>query len=145
MIKKKQPGNDKDERLSLKDNKEIAKKKKLKKIALKKLNLGTKPINISPSKYPDFFENTNIGTQIKAKIKIISFVVVVAIIFIILFTLKGKFHKQYSDSNDNKILRDNQKSPVDSNKASPSTSSEGNKTVSSPSVSSKKRHKKSQD
>ena len=42
MIKKKQPGNDKDERLSLKDNKEIAKKKKLKKNSFKKIKFRYK-------------------------------------------------------------------------------------------------------
>ena len=86
-IKKEVVPVDKEESISLKDNKEVARKKKLKQIALQKINLGTKHINISPSKYYEFFDNTYIGSHIKARIKMISFIAVVIIIFIILLTL----------------------------------------------------------
>ena len=134
MINQKQEGTDKEESISLKDNKEVARKKKLKQIALQKINLGTKPINISPSKYYEFFDNTYIGSHIKARIKTISFIAVVIIIFIILFTLKGKFHRQDNDdeNENNKLITQN--TPVASNKpVSSSHTSAGNQTISSPS------------
>ena len=134
MNNQKQEGTDKEESISLKDNKEVARKKKLKQIALQKINLGTKPINISPSKYYEFFDNTYIGSHIKARIKTISFIAVVIIIFIILFTLKGKFHRQDNDdeNENNKLITQN--TPVASNKpVSSSNTSSGNQTISSPS------------
>ena len=134
MNNQKQEGTDKEESISLKDNKEVARKKKLKQIALQKINLGTKPINISPSKYYEFFDNTYIGSHIKARIKTISFIAVVIIIFIILFTLKGKFHRQDNDdeNENNKLITQN--TPVASNKpVSSSHTSAGNQTISSPS------------
>ena len=134
MNNQKQEGTDKEESISLKDNKEVARKKKLKQIALQKINLGTKPINISPSKYYEFFDNTYIGSHIKARIKTISFIAVVIIIFIILFTLKGKFHRQDNDdeNENNKLIIQN--TPVVSNKpVSSSHTSAGNQTISSPS------------
>ena len=133
MNNQKQEGTDKEESISLKDNKEVARKKKLKQIALQKINLGTKPINISPSKYYEFFDNTYIGSHIKARIKMISFIAVVIIIFIILLTLKGKFHRQDNDENENNKLI-TQNTPIASNKpVSSSHTSAGNQTISSPS------------
>ena len=134
MNNQKPEGTDKEESISLKDNKEVARKKKLKQIALQKINLGTKPINISPSKYYEFFDNTYIGSHIKARIKTISFIAVVIIIFIILFTLKGKFHRQDNDdeNENNKLITQN--TPIASNKpVSSSHTSAGNQTISSPS------------
>ena len=133
MSNQKQEGTDKEESISLKDNKEVARKKKLKQIALQKINLGTKPINISPSKYYEFFDNTYIGSHIKARIKMISIIAVVVIIFIILLTLKGKFHRQDNDENEN---NNSQNTPLASNKPSSSSyTSAGNQTISSPSPS----------
>ena len=135
MIEKKQEGGDKEESISLKDNKEVAKKKKLKQIALQKINLGTKPINISPSNFFDFFNNLNLGSHIKTKTKIISFIAIVIIVFIALLILKGKFHHQFSEENKN--LGNNQNPPINLNEVS-SYSSKGNNTIFSPSSSSNK-------
>ena len=114
--------NDKEESVSLKDNKDTkkvnAKKKKSKKIALENIDLGTKPINISLSKY-DFLNYYNLTPNMKMKIKMISIVAVIIIFFIILFILKGKFHGQYDNEiNENNNLVINQNIPINSNNAS---------------------------
>ena len=115
MIKKKAEELDKEEKISLKENKEsktkknqmkeLAKKKKLKKITLDNIDLGTNPINISSSKY-QFLEYINLTPSMKIRIKIISILVVVFIVFIILFTLKGKFHHLFNDD-ENEIYDNN--------------------------------------
>ena len=94
--------NDKEESISLKDNKETkkAKKKKSKKIALENIDLGTKPINISLSKY-DFLNYYNLTPNMKMRIKIFSIIAVIIIFIIILFTLKGKFHHEYEEISKN--------------------------------------------
>ena len=87
--------NDKEEITSLKDNKESLKKKKFKKIALQKINLNTKPINISSAKYEFIdYSNININSNKKTRIKIFSFIAVILIVIIIILTLTGKFHHQ---------------------------------------------------
>ena len=91
--------NDKEEIISLTDNKEI-KKKKFKKINLQNVNVGTKPIGIFSSKY-DFFNLSTTGSKIKAKIRLLLFIPVILIVFIVLFVLRGKFHKQKSDMTEN--------------------------------------------
>ena len=135
MMKKKKSGNDKEERTSLKDNNEVVKKKKVRQIALQKINLGTKPINISQSKYPDIFDNPK-GVNVKGKMKIISIVAVIIIFIIIFLTLKGKFHYQDNDVNENnKILIKEKNSTLSSFSSIPSI----NKTDSSSSPSSSKK------
>ena len=137
MINKKKVRNDKDEIASLTDN--ILKKKKFRKIALQKINLGTKPINISFSKY-EFLDHTGLSASKKARLKIFSIIVVIVIIIIVLLTVIGKFHHQ----NDNEISENinlvdiNQNSTLNINKSS-SFSSSGNMTISTPSVSSSRK------
>ena len=121
MIKKKKQANDKEESISLKENKEGIKKKRLKKITLQKINLGTKPIKISLSK--DFIDYTNIGTQIKTGIKMISIIAVIAIVFIILLTLRGKFH--YQNKNEISENTNLQSQTVNNNNTSSITSASG--------------------
>ena len=135
MMKKKKSGNDKEERTSLKDNNEVIKKKKVRQIALQKINLGTKPINISQSKYPDIFDNPK-GVKVKGKMKIISFVAIIVIVIIIFLILKGKFHYQDSDINENnKMLIKEQNSTLSTSSPIPSI----NKTDSSSSPYSSKK------
>ena len=135
MIKKKKSWNDKEERTSLKDNNEVVKKKKVRQIALQKINLGTKPINISQSKYPDIFDNSKV-VNVKGKMKIISIVAIVVIVIIIFLTLKGKFHHQDNDVNENnKILINELNSTLSTSSPIPSI----NKNDSSPSPSSSKK------
>ena len=135
MIKKKKSGNDKEERTSLKDNNEVVKKKKVRQIALQKINLGTKPINISQSKYPDIFDNPKV-VNVKGKMKIISIVAVIVIVIIIFLTLKGKFHHQDNDVNENnKILIKEQNLTLSTSSSIPSIE----KTISSSSTSSFKK------
>ena len=134
---------DKEEIVSLKENKEIkkdrgkeaARKKKSKKIALENIDLGTKPINISLSKY-EFLYYYNLSPSMKVRIKIISIIAVIVIFFFILFTLKGKFHHSFDDEiNENKNLFQNRNSSLISIKK-PSFSSSNNNKLSSPSKSS---------
>ena len=113
---------DKEESISLKTNKEekndtkeiSMKKRAAKKIALESIDLGTKPINISSSKY-DFLNYYNLTPSMKNRIKMISIIVVVFIFFLALFILKGKYHSQY----DNEVIENNnfinQNSPINSN------------------------------
>ncbi len=113
---------DKEESISLKTNKEVKndtkeismKKRAAKKIALESIDLGTKPINISSSKY-DFLNYYNLTPSMKNRIKMISIIVVVFIFFLALFILKGKYHSQY----DNEVIGNNnfinQNSPINSN------------------------------
>ena len=123
--------NDKEESISLKDNKEIKKgnakkKKSTKKIALENIDLGTKPINISLSKY-EFLNYYNLTPNMKMRIKIFSIIAVIIIFIIVLFTLKGKFHYEYDDiSDNNKIIQintNNLSSFLDKNNSFPSGSS----------------------
>ena len=134
--------NYKEESISLKDgkkdvSKESSKKKKSKKIALENIDLGTKPINISSSKY-DFLNYYNLTPSMKIRIKMISILAVVVIFFVILLTLKGKFHHYINDeSNENNNLVVNQNISLNQNKSS-SIFSQHDKNISSPSSSSKK-------
>ena len=134
--------NYKEESISLKDgkkdvSKESSKKKKSKKIALENIDLGTKPINISSSKY-DFLNYYNLTPSMKIRIKMISILAVVVIFFVILLTLKGKFHHYINDeSNGNNNLVANQNISLNQNKSS-SIFSQHDKNISSPSSSSKK-------
>ena len=124
---------DKEEIVSLKENKEIkkdrnkeaARKKKQKKIALENIDLGTKPINISLSKY-EFLYYYNLSPGMKVRIKIISIIAVIVIFFIILFTLKGKLHHIDDELSENNKLVANQNSPIKSNKKSSFSSSNNN-------------------
>ena len=110
---------DKEERISLKDNKEISKeankKKKSKKISLQKLNLGTKPINISLSN--NLIDFNSIITFIKSRIRIILFFIICLVVLICIFALKGSS----SDINeiDNKDIaiaeKQNQNPPKEKN------------------------------
>ena len=69
MEKEKKNRNDKEEEItSLTDNKEGLKKKKFRKIALQKINLGTKPIIISFPKY-EFLDYTSLSESKKKKNK----------------------------------------------------------------------------
>ena len=130
-------GTDKEESVSLKGNrevkndaKEIARKKRAaKKIALENIDLGTKPINISLSKY-DFLNYYNLSPSMKNRIKMISIIIVVFILFFILFILKGKFHHQYDNEMNENNNFINQNSPIKANSFS------NNKNFSNPSVSS---------
>ena len=134
--------NYKEESISLKDgkkdvSKESSRKKKSKKIALENIDLGTKPINISSSKY-DFLNYYNLTPSMKIRIKMISILAVVVIFFVILLTLKGKFHHYINDeSNENNNLVVNQNISLNQNKSS-SIFSQHDKNISSPSSSSKK-------
>ena len=121
MEKEKKNRNDKEEEItSLTDNKETLKKKKFRKIALQKINLGTKPINISLSKY-EILDYANLSANKKNRIKIISIIIIIVIVIIILLTLTGTFH--HSNNNeiiDNKNLDMNvyQNTTLNSNNAS---------------------------
>ena len=135
MINKKKVRNDKEEIASLTEN--ALKKKKFRKIALQKINLGTKPINISFPKY-EFLEYTNLSESKKKRIKIFSIIAVVIIIMIVLLILMGKFHHQNNNElsdNNNLVENINQNSTLNFTKTS-SFSSSGNRNISSPSVSS---------
>ena len=120
---------DKEESVSLKDNKEIkkdnnkenTKKKREKKIALENIDLGTKPINISLSKY-NFINYYNLSPSMKNRIKLISIIAIIFIVFIILLTLKGKLHHQDIEisENNNNNLNVNLNNPIKSNKPSSS-------------------------
>ena len=94
---------DKEESISLKDNKEISKeankKKKPKKISLQTLNLGTKPINISLSN--NLFDFNYIINLIKSRIKTIIFIIVVLIVLICFLAFK-------SNSNDSNVIDNNE-------------------------------------
>ena len=141
---------DKEESVSLKDNieikkdksKENARKKKGKKIALENIDLGTKPINISLSKY-DFLNYYNLGPSMKNRIKMIAILSVVIVFIFILLILKGKFHQsniEISENNNNNLVA-NLNSPIKSNKPSSSfASSVKNKNVTLSSASSSKKN-----
>ena len=138
---------DKEESISLKDNKEIrkdtskeARKKRAKKIALENIDLGTKPINISFSKY-DFLNYYNLSPSMKMRIKMIAIISVIIIFFVILLILKGKFHQTNNDiSESNNNLMINLNNPVKSNKPSSLfVSSAKNKNITFPSSSSSKK------
>ena len=81
----------KEESISLKENKVLAatetNKKKLNQISLKKLDLGTNPINISKSN--KFIDYHSILNYIKARIKTILIIISIIFVFIILFALKN--------------------------------------------------------
>ncbi len=112
MKNSKKERNDKEEIASLKDNKEALKKKKFKKIALQKINLNTKPINISTSRYEILeYSNINMGSTKKIIIKIFSFIAVILIVIAMIFALTGKFHHQ---SNNNEVS-ENINSPINKN------------------------------
>ena len=135
MINKKKVRNDKEEIASLTDN--TLKKKKFRKIALQKINLGTKPIIISFPKY-EFLDYTSLSESKKKRIKIFSIIVVIIIIIIVLLTLLGKFHHQNNNEisdDSNLVMNINQNSTLNFNKTSSFSSSE-NRTISSPSLSS---------
>ena len=143
---------DKEENVSLKDNieikkdksKENARKKKGKKIALENIDLGTKPINISLSKY-DFLNYYNLSPSMKNRIKMIAILSVVIVVLFILLILKGKFHQsniEISENNNNNFMV-NLNSPVKSNSNKPSSSfaSSGKyKNITLPSASSSKKN-----
>ena len=119
---------DKEESVSLKDNKEIikegGKKKKSKKISLQNLNLHTKPINISSSN--DFIYFTYLTYFIRSRIRIITTIIVAIIVLIILLTLKGIFHSP-SEEEKNEIVIEKKDVVVPENKVpqpSPSPSPE---------------------
>ena len=82
---------DKEESISLKDNKEISKettkKKKSKKISLQKLNLGTKPINISLSN--NFMDFNYIINLIKSRIRLILFILIGLVALICFLALRN--------------------------------------------------------
>ena len=112
MKNSKKVRNDKEEITSLKDNKEALKKKKFKKIALQKINLNTKPINISTSRYEILeYSNINIGSTKKVIIKIFSFIAVILIVIAMILALTGKFHHQSS----NNEVSENINSPINKN------------------------------
>ena len=143
---------DKEENVSLKDNieikkdksKENARKKKGKKIALENIDLGTKPINISLSKY-DFLNYYNLSPSMENRIKMIAILSVVIVVLFILLILKGKFHQsniEISENNNNNFMV-NLNSPVKSNSNKPSSSfvSSGKyKNITLPSASSSKKN-----
>ena len=140
---KKNDTNDKEESISLKDNKETSKKKKAKQIILENIDLGTTPINISSSKYEflEFLDYQSLPPHIKNRIKMISIIAVVIIVFIILLTLKGKFHHnniEISENNNNSNLISNKNPPINSNLPSPTLSSLNNNVTSVSASSSKK-------
>ena len=122
---------DKEESVSLKDNKEIikegGKKKKSKKISLQNLNLHTKPINISSSNDFIYFTYLTYLTYfIRSRIRIITTIIVAIIVLIILLTLKGIFHSP-SEEEKNEIVVEKKDVVVPENKVpqpSPSPSPE---------------------
>ena len=112
---------DKEESISLKDNKEISKeinkKKKSKKISLQKLNLGTKPINISLSN--NLIDFNYILNFIKSRIRIIIFIILGLIALICFFIFKGSSNEENEIVNNNKDIaiaeKQNQNPPKDKN------------------------------
>ena len=138
---KKNDVNDKEESISLKDNKETTKKKKAKQIILENIDLGTTPINISSSKYEflEFLDYQNLPPHLKNRIKMISIFAVVVIVFIILLTLKGKFHQNNNNEiSENNNINVNQNPQSKSNKPSSAfTALNNNVTAPTPSSSKK--------
>ena len=117
MINKKV--NDKEEKTSLTDNKEILKTKKFKKISLQKINLKIKPIKISIS---NKIEYSKLNSFISSKSKILSVISIAFIAFLAALVLLGKFHhKSNSDIND-KVSNNSNQIPL--------SSSSKNKTIS---------------
>ena len=98
----------KEESMALKENnetpKEKKKKKKSKKISLEKLNLGTKPINISTSN--DFINFKYIYYFMKSRIRMILYIIAGIIVLIILLTLKGLFSSEVVEENSLKDEND---------------------------------------
>ena len=126
----------KEESISLKENKVLASnesiKKKSNQISLKKLDLGTNPINISSSK--TFLNINAIINYIKTRIKTILIIIAVVIVFIVLFILKDMLFTQ-SDEESTET-----KGPkISENKEAPSIANKQNlnKTISSSASSSK--------
>ena len=98
----------KEESISLKENKVLAAnenvKKKSNQISLKKLDLGTNPINISSSN--NFINFNKIFNYLKARIKTILIIIAVVIAFIILFSLKDiLFNRSDEENIENKDLK----------------------------------------
>ena len=127
----------KEESISLKENKVLASnesiKKKSNQISLKKLDLGTNPINISSSK--TFLNINAIINYIKTRIKTILIIIAVVIVFIVLFILKDMLFSQ-SDEEENTETKGLK---ISENKEAPSVSNiqNLNKTNSSSASSSK--------
>ena len=97
----------KEESISLKENKVLAanetNKKKSNQISLKKLDLGTNPINISTSN--TFINYHTILNYIKTRIKTIIIIISIIIVFIILITLKDiLFNKSDEEKTEVKDL-----------------------------------------
>ena len=111
----------KEESMALKENnetpKEKKKKKKSKKISLEKLNLGTKPINISTSN--DFINFKYIYYFMKSRIRMILYIIAGVIALIILLTLKGLFSSEVVEENSLKDENDdkNEVLPAQENKS----------------------------
>ena len=98
----------KEESISLKENKVLAAnenvKKKSNQISLKKLDLGTNPINISSSN--NFINFNKIFNYVKTRIKTILIIIAVVIVFIILFALKDILFNPSDEENiENKDLK----------------------------------------
>ena len=105
---------------------------------MEKINLGTKPINISLGKY-DFLDYSNLNSIKKTRIKLFSIIALVIIVVIILLIITGNIHQNKDEViENNNIIRDtNQNLTLNSIKSSSSFSSLiGNRTISSPSASS---------
>ena len=97
----------KEESISLKENKVLASneanKKKTNQISLKKLDLGTNPINISTSN--TFINYQTILNYIKTRIKTILIIISIIIVFIVLFALKDiLFNKPDDEKTEEKDL-----------------------------------------
>ena len=97
----------KEESISLKENKVLAanetNKKKSNQISLKKLDLGTNPINISTSN--TFINYHTILNYIKTRIKTIIIIISIIIVFIILIILKDiLFNKSDEEKTEVKDL-----------------------------------------
>ena len=125
----------KEESISLKENKVLASneanKKKTNQISLKKLDLGTNPINISTSN--TFINYHTVLNYIKTRIKTILIIISIIIVFIVLFALKDilfnkpgdeKIEEKDLNTPENKVVSSGSgKSSVDKQNLKPTNSS----------------------
>ena len=140
----------KEESISLKENKVLASneanKKKTNQISLKKLDLGTNPINISTSN--TFINYQTILNYIKTRIKTILIIISIIIVFIVLFALKDilfnkpddeKIEEKDLNTPENKVVSSGSgKSSVDKQNLKPTNSSLSSSASASASVSKSK-------
>lgn len=118
----------KEESISLKDNKVLPgndnKKKKPANISLQKLDLGTKPINISSSN--NFPNLKTIINFIKSRIKLILSIILVIFVIIVLISIKSIiFHSNDEEKSEPKNFK------VTENKEAPSLDKKNLKPVNS--------------